>query len=59
MCLMATLIESVGEFDASREEWTQYAERLAHFFTANEITDQDRMKALLLTMIGPAAFKLL
>ena len=37
----------------------QYADRLTHFFTANQITNQDRKKALLLTMIGPTAFKLL
>ena len=31
VCPIATLIGNVGEFDASCEEWTQYAERLAHF----------------------------
>ena len=56
---MATLFRNVGEFDGGRKDWTQYAERLAHFFTANQITDQDRMKALLPTMIGLMTFKLL
>ena len=45
MCLMATLSRSIGELDGNREAWMQYAERLAHFFTANQITDQDRKKA--------------
>lgn len=49
----------MSEFDVGREDWTQYAEHLAHFFTANQIIDQDRMKVLLLAMIGPTAFKLL
>ena len=32
---MATL-GKVDEFDASKEEWPQYKERLTHFFQANE-----------------------
>ena len=56
---MATLFGSISEFDASQEDWMQYAECLAHFFTANQITNQDRKKALLLTMISLMAFKLL
>ena len=32
---------------------------MAHFFTANQITDQDRKKALLLTINSPTVFKLL
>ena len=56
---MAALIGVVGEFDAEKEEWTQYAERLSHFFEANLIVDEERKKSLLLTMMGPSAFKLL
>ena len=56
---MAGLIGAVGKFDAEKEEWTQYAERLSHFFEANLIVDEERKKALLLTMMGPSAFKLL
>ena len=56
---MATLFGNIGEFDVGREDWMQYAKRLAHFFTAKQIADQDRMKVLLLTMIGLTVFKLL
>ena len=45
------------EFDASREDWTQYSERLSHYFTANGITDAARKKAILLTVVGPATYK--
>ena len=39
---MAALIGAVEEFDAEKEEWTQYAKRLSHFFEANLIVDEER-----------------
>ena len=56
---MAALFGQVGEFDASKESWTQYAERMGHFFKANGIREGDKKTALLLTSIGPSAYKLL
>ena len=56
---MATLFRNAREIDMGREDWTQYALCLAHFFTANQIIYQDSMKVLLLTMICPTAFMLL
>ena len=41
---MAALIGVIGEFDAEKEEWTQYAEHLSHFFEANLIVDEERKK---------------
>ena len=35
------------EFDS---KWDEYIERLEHFVTANEITDKDKMKSILLTV---------
>ena len=49
---MAVLIGAVGESDAENEGWTQYAERLSHFFEANLIVDEE--KKLFLTMMGPS-----
>ena len=46
------------EFDVGKEVWTQYVERVAHFFTANQITDKSKMKTLLLSLISPTVFKL-
>lgn len=49
----------IDEYDSKKEEWPQYVERLNHFFVVNAITDAERKRAILLTVIGPASFKLL
>ena len=56
---MAAQIGKTTSFDEKLEEWTQYVERLEHFFTANDHTDDDKKKAILLSSIGPTAYKLL
>ena len=56
---MAIQFGHMGEFEEGREEWTQYAERLGHFLTANGITDGDKKRAVFLSVIGPKAYKLL
>ena len=56
---MAAQIGKTTSFDEKLEEWTQYVERLEHFFTANGHTDDDKKKAILLSSIGPTAYKLL
>ena len=56
---MATHIGTIGEFQEGREDWKQYTERLQHFMDANGITDEDRKRAVFLTVIGPKAYKLL
>ena len=38
---MAALLGKMEEFDASREEWTQYVERMDHFFAANGINEAE------------------
>ena len=50
---------SVGEFVPGQEDWTQYAEWLGHFLTANGIDRDERKKAVLLTTIGAKAYQLL
>ena len=55
---MATL-GKVDEFDASKEEWPQYEERLTHFFQANDIDDAGKKRAVLLSVVGPVTYKLL
>ena len=56
---MAASIGSVGEFAPDQEDWTQHAERLGHFLMANGIEEVGRKRAVLLTTIGPKAYKLL
>jgi hypothetical protein len=57
--MASVLFGSVGEFVEGKEEWTQYEERLGHFFTANGIEDAAKKRSILLSMMGPAAYKLL
>ena len=49
----------VDEFDASKEEWSQYVECLTHFFLANGIDEAEKKRAVFLSVIGPATYKLL
>jgi hypothetical protein len=56
---MAILFGNVGEFVPSQEEWTQYEDRISHFFTANGIEDDDKKRAVFLSMVGPSTYKLL
>ena len=57
--MAAPLFGNVGEFLEGKEEWTQYEERLTHFFDANGIDEEAKKRSILLSMIGPAAYKLL
>ena len=52
---MAAYIGSIGEYREGKEEWSQYAERLNHFLSANGIEKKD----VFLTVIGPQTYKLL
>ncbi len=49
-------IGKIGEFVLSKEDWTQYIERLEHFFVANGIESAEKKRAVLLTVIGPTAY---
>ena len=56
---MSVFIGTVGEFQQEREDWTQYCDRLEHYFQANGITDENKKKSIFLVIIGPASLKLL
>ena len=56
---MATHFGQVYEFDAEKEHWIQYVERLEQFFEANSITEAVKKRAILLTCIGPSTYRLL
>ena len=49
----------IGEFDAGSEEWSQYVERIGHFFEANGVTEERKKRAVLLLVVGPTTYKLL
>ena len=54
---MAALLGKAEEFDASKEEWTQYVQRMDHFFAANGIDDAYK-KSTFLGVIGPTTYTL-
>lgn len=57
---MATAVcVKVEEFDGNREDWTQYVERLGHFFDTNGIAESDKKRAIFLSVVGPSTYRLL
>ena len=54
-----TTFGKIDEFDSACEDWPQYEEQLGHFFTANSIDNADKKRAVFLTIIGAATYKLL
>ena len=53
------VLATIEVFDGSLEEWPKYEEQLSHFFTASGITEAIVKQATLLTVIGPATYKVL
>ena len=41
------------------EEWVEYIERLTHYFTANDIEDEDKQRSILLSVCGAKTYKLI
>ncbi|XP_061883310.1 uncharacterized protein K02A2.6-like isoform X1 [Entelurus aequoreus] len=50
---------TVGEFVEGHEDWTEYEERLGHFFSANGITEEDKKRSILLSACGAKTYKLI
>jgi len=50
---------TAGAFDPSVEEWSEYAERLVHYFVANDIEGAEKKRAILLNAVGPSTYRLL
>jgi len=46
-------------FNPQEEDWPTYAERLKHYFTANDVTDEAKKRSILLTVCGTPTYKLL
>uniref|UniRef100_A0A3B4BTQ8 Uncharacterized protein n=1 Tax=Pygocentrus nattereri TaxID=42514 RepID=A0A3B4BTQ8_PYGNA len=49
----------IDAFDSNTEQWSRYAERLNFYFVANGITDDDKKRAILLTVCGPLVYGVL
>ena len=50
---------SVGEYKPEAEDWTAYTERVGHYFTANDITDDGKKRAIFLSVCGPSTYGLI
>ena len=50
---------TVGAFTSAQEEWSEYAERLVHYFVANDIEAEEKRRAILLTAVGPGTYRLI
>ena len=53
------LFGAVGEFVEEEEDWTQYVERIGHFFGATDVSDTSKKRSVLLSSIGSKAYKTL
>ena len=49
---------SLSTFDATQEDWVEYAECLQHYFFAMGIDKEDVQHAILLTNVGPSTYRL-
>ena len=50
---------AVAAFDPSKEDFSSYAERLDHYFIANDVKDEAKQRSILLSVCGPATYKLI
>ena len=48
---------NVGEFKHGAEDWTAYCERLEQYFTANDVDDAGKQRAILLSGCGAATYQ--
>ena len=56
---MATVHGSVGEFSGVAEEWPPYIERMEFYFAANDVEDEGKKRAILLSCCGSATYSLI
>ena len=50
---------TISVFSGSQETWTTYVERLQQYLAANKIEDADQRRAVLLSVCGPATYRLI
>ena len=49
---------TIAAFSNLQETWTVYIEHLQQYFAANKIEDADQQRAILLSICGPATYRL-
>ena len=50
---------SIGEFVHSQEDWRSYTERLQHYFTANDVENAEKQRAILLSVCSASTYQLI
>ena len=50
---------SVSEFNSAQEDWCSYIEGLEQYFAANDVKDEENMRAILLSVCGPSTYRLM
>ena len=55
--IMAAKHGSLGESDLAKGDWKSYVERAKQHFSANEITDGAKQRAILLSSCGDAPYR--
>ena len=48
----------VSEFDIKLENWPEYIERLEQYLVTNDIDNDDKKRAILLSSVVPSTYKL-
>ena len=56
---MAGTLGRVEEFDGNKDDWQQYVERLEHFFQVNDVDGAEKKRAVFLSVIGSATYKII
>ena len=56
---MAAIHGHLGEFDSTQEEWEMNTERLEQYFTANDVRDAGKQRAILLSCCGASTYQLI
>ncbi len=58
MSFLGTTIGHVGPFDINAS-WSNYQERFEFFFEANNVTNENKKRAILLAQLGAQAYEVL
>ena len=56
---MAVFHGTISEFDRNQEDWTVYSERLQNYFVANDIDNDEKKRAILLSVCGSSTYRLI
>ena len=49
----------LSEFDSTSEDWPSYVERMEQYFAANDVGDETKKRAILLSVCGSSTYRLI